>query len=217
VDGEHRRAGTYFPITTFRLPDCPYETLTTFFLSYQATAQSVADTEFTSVLTWLSQLSPVTFFEINQMKGTDVTRLDEASLTTLKNDNVVSERALDGNATVVANAIRTSYPYHEQLIALIDARLAVVNTPTLTTPLYASPPEFPFNFTYMVPTSLDIANALYPDDDLHAEVDVDIVEWNPAVLARQQYAFMTCNLLERAEQVRVGAFPNTTTVLSLSW
>jgi hypothetical protein len=69
----------------------------------------------------------------------------------------------------------------------------------------------------MVPTSLDIANALYPDDDLHAEVDVDIVEWNPAVLARQQYAFMTCNLLERAEQVRVGAFPNTATVLSLSW
>ena len=45
-----------------------------------------------------------------------------------------------------------------------------------------------------------MADARYPDDDLHADVDVDIVEWNPAVLARQQYAFMTCNLEQRAEQ-----------------
>ena len=169
-------------------------------LGAQELAASVADTEFESVLTWLSQLSPVTFFEINQMKGTDVNRLDEASLTTLKNDNVLSERSSDGNATVVANALRLKYPYYEELIELIDARLANVNTNALTLPLYMSPPEFPFNFTYMVEGSLDIANALYPDDDLHAEVDVDIVEWNPAVLARQQYAFMTCNLEDRAEQ-----------------
>ena len=166
----------------------------------QANITALADAEFAEVLGWLSQLSPVTYFEINQMTGTDETRLDEASLNTLKEDNVLTERASDGNATVVANAIRANYPYKEQLVTLIDARLANVDVPDLVTPLYLSPPVFPFNFSYMVPGGLEIANARYPDDDLHADVDVDIVEWNPAVLARQQYAFMTCNLESRAEQ-----------------
>ena len=37
---EKRDEGTYFPFTTFRLPDCPYETLTTFFLSYQSSTRT---------------------------------------------------------------------------------------------------------------------------------------------------------------------------------
>ena len=166
----------------------------------QQNITALADAEFKIVLNWLSQLSPVTYFEINQMTGTDETRLDEASLDTLKDDNVLSERASDGNATVLANAIRLNYPYKEQLVELIDNRLANVNVPSLVTPLYLSPPVFPFNFSYIAPEGLAVADARYPDDDLHADVDVDIVEWNPAVLARQQYAFMTCNLEQRAEQ-----------------
>ena len=161
---------------------------------------ALADAEFAEVLTWLSQISPVTFFEINQMSGIDETRLDEASLDTLKDDNVLTERASDGNASVVANARREDYPYKEMLVELIDNRLVNVDVPSLVTPIYLSPPVFPFNFSYMVPGALEIANERYPNDDLHADVDVDIVEWNPAVLAREQYAFMTCNLESRAEQ-----------------
>ena len=166
----------------------------------QQNITALADAEFARVLEWLSRLSPVTFFEINRMTGTDAARLDEASLDALKEDNVLTERLSDAAAAAAASAVREDYPYKEQLADLIDARLANVNTPDLVTPIYLSPPVFPFNFTYTVPGGLEIANARYPDDDLHADVDVDIVEWNPAVLARQQFAFMTCNLESRAEQ-----------------
>ena len=104
---------------------------------------------------------PVTFFEINQMSGIDETRLDEASLDTLKDDNVLTERASDGNASVVANARREDYPDKEMLVELIDNRLVNVDVPSLVTPIYLSPPVFPFNFSYMVPGALEIANERY--------------------------------------------------------
>ena len=47
---------------------------------------------------------------------------------------------------------------------------------------------------------LEIANAKYPGFDLHVDVDLELVEWNPAVLEREEYAFMSCNLETRAEQ-----------------
>jgi len=166
----------------------------------QTDAAAVADAEMNSVMSWLSRISPVTFFEINQIRGTDASKLDEASLDTLKNDNVLSERASDGNASALTNAARKAFPYYEQLITLIDNRLRNVNVSYLVTPLYLSPPVLPFNFTYMLPGGLAIADKRYPEENVHAQIDVDIVEWNPAVLARQEYAFMTCNLESRAEQ-----------------
>ena len=68
----------------------------------QDDAKLAADAEFNQVLDWLSSISPVTFFEINQIKGTDETKLAEASLDTLKEDNALSERAADPNAARVA-------------------------------------------------------------------------------------------------------------------
>ena len=166
----------------------------------QDDAKLAADAEFNQVLDWLSSISPVTFFEINQIKGTDETKLAEASLDTLKEDNALSERAADPNAARVAEATRDEYPYYEQLVDLIDARLAIVDTDEMRLPLYLSPPEFPFNFTYMNEGGLEIANAKYPGFDLHVDVDLELVEWNPAVLEREEYAFMSCNLETRAEQ-----------------
>ena len=166
----------------------------------QTTIAAKADEEFDTVLGWLSSLSPVTYFEINQIQGTDPEKLDEASLNALKDDDVLTERAADPNAVLLTDAIRANNPFYEQLIDLIDARLAVVNTPALTDVVYLSPPAFPFNFSYVVPGGLEVANAKYPNEDLHADVDLELTEWNPAVLAREDYAFMTCNLETRAEQ-----------------
>ena len=80
----------------------------------------------------------MTYFEINQIQGTDPEKLDEASLNALKDDDVLTERAADPNAVLLTDAIRANNPFYEQLIDLIDARLAVVNTPALTDVVYLS-------------------------------------------------------------------------------
>ena len=75
----------------------------------------------------------------------------------------------EDNALVSARRIQTrraspsdsrQYPYYEQLVDLIDARLAIVDTDEMRLPLYLSP-RVPFNFTYMNEGGLGVANAKY--------------------------------------------------------
>jgi len=42
---------------------------------------------------------------------------------------------------------QAAYPRTAQLQALIQARVDTLLTPALSTPIYISPPVFPFNFT----------------------------------------------------------------------
>ena len=67
-------------------------------------AKKDADDDFELVKSWLSSESPVTFFEINQIKGTDPKKLEEASLDTLKDDNVINEYNLNPAAAAVVAA-----------------------------------------------------------------------------------------------------------------
>lgn len=72
-----------------------------------------ADTEFVQLLDWLSALSPVTFYEINEIKGTDAAKLAEASVDTLRADNVAKERTADAAYATLAAATQVGlYKLH---------------------------------------------------------------------------------------------------------
>ena len=161
-------------------------------------SQASADAEFTQVLEWLSTLSPVTFYEINQIKGTDADKIAEASLDTIKNDNVDKERNADPAHAALVAATAATHPSIERFVAVVKARHDTLAQPKLSTPIYISPPQFPFNFTTYNAQAVQYVAPLYPGYDLTREVDLELVEWNPAVLERKDYAFMTCNLETRA-------------------
>jgi len=164
----------------------------------RGSVETAVDAEFAQVLEWLSTISPVTFFEINQIKGTDPDKLAEASLITLRAENVNAERLSDPAYSPLVSATQLNYPYMEQLVDLVTARRNTLANSSLSTPVYASPPVFPFNFTTVNAQAVGYVNVLYPGYQLMIDVDLELVEWNPAVLERQEYAFMTCNLESRA-------------------
>jgi len=157
-----------------------------------------ADKEMATLLDWLSSLSPVTFFEINQIKGTDPEKLAEASLAALQADNINKERAKDPSYTALVAATQTNFPRVEQLRSFVTARATTLSNVSLSTPIYISPPIYPFNFTTYNKAAVQMIMPLYPGYPLELDLKLDLVEWNPAVLERQDFAFMTCNLDARA-------------------
>ena len=82
-------------------------------------AEKDADDDFDQVKSWLSSESPVTFFEINQIKGTDPDKLEEASLDTLKDENVQDEYNADPAAAAVVAA-------RQEAVGCVKSRLQSV-------------------------------------------------------------------------------------------
>ena len=93
-------------------------------------AEKDADDDFDQVKSWLSSESPVTFFEINQIKGTDPDKLEEASLDTLKDENVQDEYNADPAAAAVVAARQEDLVYKDELIDLITARRTTLAKPS---------------------------------------------------------------------------------------
>lgn len=182
-----------------RMWDSRLKTAFTQNVNLRTDAKKDADDDFELVKSWLSSESPVTFFEINQIKGTDPKKLEEASLDTLKDDNVINEYNLDPGAAAVVAARQADLVYKDPLIDLITARRDVLADPKISTPIFKYPALYPFNFTQINATAVKYVAPLFPGYDLTAEVDLDLVEFNPAVLERKDYAFMTCNLEDRAD------------------
>ena len=163
-------------------------------------AEKDADDDFDQVKSWLSSESPVTFFEINQIKGTDPDKLEEASLDTLKDENVQDEYNADPAAAAAVAARQEDLVYKDELIDLITARRTTLANPELSTPIFKYPAVYPFNFTQIDAQAVEYVKPNYPGYDLTAEVDLDLVEFNPAVLERRDYAFMSCAVEDRADR-----------------
>ena len=141
-------------------------------------AEKDADDDFDQVKSWLSSESPVTFFEINQIKGTDPDKLEEASLDTLKDENVQDEYNADPAAAAVVAARQEDLVYKDELIDLITARRTNLAKPELSTPIFKYPAVYPFNFTQIDAQAVEYVKPNYPGYDLTAEVDLDLVEFS---------------------------------------
>jgi hypothetical protein len=72
-----------------------------------------------------------------------------------------------------------NYPLVEQFRAVVTARRDTLANVSLSTPIFISPPVYPFNFTTFDTQAIKYVNVLYPGYTLTQEVDLELVEWNP--------------------------------------